>query len=183
MQQAIGNRRRPTRNAGRRCAGERNTKPHGVNRGEISRLTVVASDKIGSILGWTQERLQFLRSVIVETQIGGRKFLLQHSGINEKTKRSAFHAVGRTHQHLALAFEVGARHSSIDGLRKCNETVVEPDVHVFAFDDSVTDFEYLLRVESHTAQSVIERQHRSRGQGNGLLLRSRTNETHGKQCA
>ena len=146
-------------------------------------LPSLRATKSAGVLRRTQERLQLLRRVVVEAQIRGGKFFLQHSGIDEEAERSAFHAVGGTHQHFAFAFEVGAGHASIDRLGKGDGAVVEPDVYVLALDDRFANFEDPLRIESDIAQSVVKRQDGPRGQRNGLFLRRCADRAHGKQRA
>jgi len=171
MEEAIRDRWRLTRSGGGRSAGEGEAEPHGVHAGERPRARVVARDEVGSLLRRTQELLELLRRVVVEAQIGGGELFLQHSGAGKQPQGGALHTVRRAHQHLTLAFEIGAGHAAIDGLRESNGAVGEPQVNVFAIDLSLANLVDPLRVETDVAQGVIERQHRAGGDWGRRRLR------------
>ncbi len=161
VQQPIRRRRRLARSSSCRRAGKRNTEPHRVHLRQGADALRRCGRQSRRIVRRPQKRLQLLRGVVIEAEVGGGKSFLQHTGVDEQPQRGALHAVRRTDQHFTFAFEVSAGDTAIDRLREGDRAVVEPQVHVFAVDLGFADLEDALRIEADGAQGAVKRQHRT----------------------
>ena len=164
MQQPIGWWRGFALGNGGRCAGKADRQSHRIHGRKPARERIIARKECGRVLRRTEVRLQVVRGIVIEPQIGRGKLFFQDTLLGEQSQSSTLPAVRRTNQHFSLALEVGAGDSAVDALRKGDGPVVEPQVKVFPVNGGFADFVHALGIESDAAQRAIEWQNGAGGQ-------------------